>query len=54
MFFQGLVGNQVINNTKQFTDFWAVAELNMNKGVRLLNAFDPIKIPVRISNDFTN
>ena len=41
MFFQGLVGNQVINNTKQFTDFWAVAELNMNKGVRLLNAFDP-------------
>ena len=45
MFFQGLVGNQVINNTKQFTDFWAVAELNMNKGVRLLNAFDPIKNP---------
>lgn len=45
MFFQGLVGNQVINNTKQFTDFWAVVELNMNKGVRLLNAFDPIKNP---------
>ena len=45
MFLQGLVGNQVVNNTKQFTDFWAVAELNMNKGIRLLDAFDPISNP---------
>ena len=45
MFWQGLSGNHIINNTKQFTDFWAVAELNMNKGIRLLNAFDPIKNP---------
>lgn len=45
MFWQGLYGNMVINNTKNFTDFWAVAELNMNKGVRLLDAFDPIKNP---------
>ncbi len=44
-FFQGLYGNTVINNTKQFTDFWAVAELNMNKGTRLLNAFDPVNNP---------
>ena len=44
-FFQGVYGNKVINNTKQFTDFWAVAELNMNKGTRLLDAFDPIKNP---------
>lgn len=44
-FFQGVYGNKVVNNTKQFTDFWAVAELNMNKGTRLLNAFDPIKNP---------
>jgi TonB-linked SusC/RagA family outer membrane protein len=45
MFWQGLVGNEIINNTKQFTDFWAVAELNMNKGTRLLKAFDPVKNP---------
>jgi TonB-linked SusC/RagA family outer membrane protein len=44
-FFQGLYGNMVINNTKQFTDFWAVAELNMNKGTRLLGAFDPVSNP---------
>lgn len=44
-FFQGLYGNRVINNTKQFTDFWAVAELNMNKGTRLLDAFDPLTNP---------
>ncbi|MDR2806159.1 MAG: TonB-dependent receptor [Dysgonamonadaceae bacterium] len=44
-FFQGVYGNKVINNTKQFTDFWAVAELNMNKGTRLLDAFDPVTNP---------
>jgi TonB-linked SusC/RagA family outer membrane protein len=44
-FFQGVYGNKVINNTKQFTDFWAVAELNMNKGTRLLDAFDPVSNP---------
>jgi TonB-linked SusC/RagA family outer membrane protein len=44
-FFQGVYGNKVINNTKQFTDFWAVAELNMNKGTRLLDAFDPVNNP---------
>jgi TonB-linked SusC/RagA family outer membrane protein len=45
LFLQGIYGNLIINNTKQFTDFWAVAELNMNKGVRLLEAFDPVKNP---------
>lgn len=44
-FLQGLYGNLVVNNTKQFTDFWAVTELNMNKGTRLLDAFDPVKNP---------
>lgn len=45
MFWQGLKGNKVINNTKMFTDFWAVTELNMNKGTRLLDAFDPVSNP---------
>jgi TonB-linked SusC/RagA family outer membrane protein len=45
MFLQGVCGNMVINDTKQFTDFWAVAELNMNKGTRLLDAFDPVSNP---------
>ena len=45
MFFQGLCGNLVQNNVKQFTDFWAVAETGMNKGVRLLDAFDPVSNP---------
>lgn len=45
MFWQGLEGNKVINNTKMFTDFWAVTELNMNKGTRLLDAFDPVSNP---------
>ncbi len=45
MFWQGLKGNKVINNTKMFTDFWAVTELNMNKGTRLLDAFDPVGNP---------
>jgi hypothetical protein len=44
-FFQGLYGNTVINNTKMFTDFWAVTELNMNKGIRLLETYDPITNP---------
>jgi hypothetical protein len=45
MFWQGLKGNKVINSTKMFTDFWAVTELNMNKGTRLLDAFDPVSNP---------
>jgi TonB-linked SusC/RagA family outer membrane protein len=38
-FFQGLYGNKVINNVKKYTDFWAVTELGMNKGTRLLDAW---------------
>ncbi|GHV23219.1 hypothetical protein FACS189428_6450 [Clostridia bacterium] len=44
-FFQGLYGNMIYNNTKIFTDFWSVAEPKMNKGTRLLDAFDPITNP---------
>lgn len=40
-FFQGVYGNMVINNMKKYTDFWAVAELGMNKGTRLLDAWSP-------------
>lgn len=38
-FFQGLYGNKVINEVKKYTDFWAVSELGMNKGTRLLGAW---------------
>lgn len=38
-FFQGVYGNKVINNVKKYTDFWSVAELGMNKGTRLLDAW---------------
>lgn len=38
-FFQGIYGNEVINNVKKFTDFWAVDQLGANKGVRLLDSW---------------
>ncbi|MDR1683400.1 MAG: TonB-dependent receptor [Candidatus Symbiothrix sp.] len=44
-FVQGLYGNMIYNDTKVFTDFWSVSEPKMNKGTRLLNAFDPVSNP---------
>lgn len=40
-FFQGVYGNDVYNNVKKFTDFWAVDQIGANKGTRLLNAWSP-------------
>ncbi len=57
-FFQGVVGNEVNNSVKRFTDFWAVDELGSNKGVRVLNAWSPTNtssdIPALSFNDLNN
>ncbi|GAB1416378.1 TonB-dependent receptor [Paludibacter sp.] len=57
-FFQGLVGNDINNTVKRFTDFWAVDELGSNKGTRLLNAWSPTNtksdIPALSFSDFNN
>lgn len=39
MFWQGIVGNDVVNESKFHTDFWSVKENGSNKGDRLLNAW---------------
>jgi TonB-linked SusC/RagA family outer membrane protein len=56
IFFQGMYGNLVYNNTKATTDFWAVSESKMNHGTRLLDAFDPETNPTSDipSISFTN
>jgi len=57
-FFQGIVGNEINNTVKRFTDFWAVDELGSNKGTRLLNAWSPINtssdIPALSFSDLNN
>ncbi len=40
-FLQGVSGIDVHNETKIWTDFWAVTNTNSNKGTRLLNAWSP-------------
>jgi TonB-linked SusC/RagA family outer membrane protein len=44
-FFQGIYGNMIYNNIKATTDFWSVNEPKMNKGTRLLDAYDPVTNP---------
>ncbi len=41
MFWEGIVGIDVINDAKYHTDFWSVKESGSNKGVRLLDAWSP-------------
>ncbi len=41
MFWQGVVGNTVVNEAKYHTDFWSVKENGSNKGSRLLDAWSP-------------
>ena len=57
-FFQGIVGNEVNNTVKRFTDFWAVDELGSNKGTRVLNAWSPTNtgsdIPALSFSDLNN
>lgn len=57
-FFQGIVGNEINNTVKRFTDFWAVDELGSNKGTRLLNAWSPTNtssdIPALSFSDLNN
>ncbi len=42
MFWEGIVGLDVINDAKYHTDFWSVKESGSNKGVRLLNGWSPL------------
>lgn len=42
MFWQGIVGNTVINEAKYHNDFWSVKENGSNKGTRLLDAWSPL------------
>ena len=57
-FFQGIVGNEINNSVKRFTDFWAVDELGSNKGTRLLEAWSPVNtgsdIPALSFSDLNN
>lgn len=57
-FFQGIVGNEINNSVKRFTDFWAVDELGSNKGIRLLDAWSPVNtgsdIPALSFSDLNN
>lgn len=57
-FFQGIVGNEINNSIKRFTDFWAVDELGSNKGTRVLNAWSPSNtgsdIPALSFSDLNN
>lgn len=57
-FFQGVVGNEVNNTVKRFTDFWAVDELGSNKGTRILDAWSPTNttsdIPALSFSDLNN
>ncbi|NCA85210.1 MAG: TonB-dependent receptor [Clostridia bacterium] len=41
MFWEGVVGIDVINQAKYHTDFWSVKESGSNKGDRLLGAWSP-------------
>ncbi|NLX27622.1 MAG: TonB-dependent receptor [Bacteroidales bacterium] len=41
-FWQGVVGNTVVNDAKFHTDFWSVKENGSNKGTRLLDAWSPL------------
>ncbi|MDO5608379.1 MAG: TonB-dependent receptor [Capnocytophaga sp.] len=45
MYFQGIYGNQVINQLKYSSDFWSVSDTRSNKGVRLLDAWDAVTNP---------
>jgi TonB-linked SusC/RagA family outer membrane protein len=42
MFWEGVVGLDVINDAKYHTDFWSVKESGSNKGVRLLDGWSPL------------
>ena len=57
-FFQGIVGNDINNTVKRFTDFWAVDELGSNKGTRVLDAWSPTNttsnIPALSFSDLNN
>lgn len=57
-FFQGVVGNDINNTVKRFTDFWAVDELGSNKGTRVLDAWSPTNttsnIPALSFSDLNN
>lgn len=57
-FFQGIVGNEINNTVKRFTDFWAVDELGSNKGTRVLDAWSPTNtdsnIPALSFSDLNN
>lgn len=57
-FFQGVVGNDINNTVKRFTDFWAVDELGSNKGTRVLDAWTPTNtgsdIPALSFSDLNN
>jgi hypothetical protein len=44
-FIQCIYGNMVYNNVKLMTDFWSVREPKMNKGQRVLDAYDPVTNP---------
>ncbi|ERJ59900.1 SusC/RagA family TonB-linked outer membrane protein [Sphingobacterium paucimobilis] len=41
LFLQGISGIDIHNETKIWTDFWAVTNTNSNKGKRLLDAWSP-------------
>lgn len=57
-FLQGIVGNEINNTVKRFTDFWAVDELGSNKGTRVLDAWSPTNtdsdIPALSFSDLNN
>jgi TonB-linked SusC/RagA family outer membrane protein len=57
-FFQGVVGNDINNTVKRFTDFWAVDELGSNKGTRVLDAWSSTNptsnIPALSFSDLNN
>lgn len=41
MFWQGVQGVDVVNDVKKNTDFWALGDMNANRGTRLLGAWSP-------------